>query len=98
MFLAFLKSLKKGNDPDPFVRGTDPRIRIRTKMLRTLHCPNLTFIAISAAHTILGAYHLFHLCTEGSGHIDGPLIGPVLLRPLTAQGKLWFILGKREEE
>jgi hypothetical protein len=36
IFFASLMSLKKGVDPDPSVRGTDPGIRIRicTKMSR----------------------------------------------------------------
>jgi hypothetical protein len=36
-FFTYLKLLRKGvgsADPDPLVRGADPRIRIRTKMSR----------------------------------------------------------------
>jgi hypothetical protein len=36
----FFASLKLLSDPDPVIRGTDPRIRIRTKMSRI---PNTGF-------------------------------------------------------
>jgi hypothetical protein len=40
-FFASLKSMKKV--PDPLVRGTDPGIRIRTKMSRI---PNTVFLFV----------------------------------------------------
>jgi hypothetical protein len=50
-FLASLKSLKKDwdseLDPNLLVRGTDPRIRIRTKMSQIPNTELLRFLTIS---------------------------------------------------